>query len=73
MTIPDDGSRVFHEFVQRLVDGSDSSPGKAEFLCWFDDHSIQPVAEATLRLCVVATGGHDHIETLTPASILVIT
>jgi hypothetical protein len=71
MIIPDDGRQVFHGFVQSLVEGSNSAPGDAEYWCWFDDHSIQPVAENTLRLCVVTTAASEHIQPLTPAAILV--
>jgi len=71
MIIPDDGRQVFHGFLQSLVEGSNSAPGDTEYWCWFDDHSIQPVAENTLRLCVVTTAASEHIQPLTPAAILV--
>jgi hypothetical protein len=71
MIIPDDGRQVFHGFLQSLVEGSNSAPGDTEYWCWFDDHSIQPVAENTLCLCVVTTAASEHIQPLTPAAILV--
>jgi hypothetical protein len=72
MTIPVDGSRVFHGFVQSLKERSDSAPGAAECMCWFDDHSIQLVAEDTLRLCAESMSASETIEAVTPAAMLVI-
>jgi hypothetical protein len=72
MTMPVAGSPVFHGFVQSLVEASDRAPGKVEYMCWFDDHSIQPVTEDTLRFCVLATAPSEKIQAMTAAAILVV-
>jgi hypothetical protein len=72
MTVPVDGSRVFHGFVESAVERSGGAQGPAGYMCWFDDHSIELVSEDTLRLCVVSTAASENIQALTAEAVLVI-